>query len=165
MMTDQKLYQSSIATPVGTLLAVYSDRALHYLLWDFELADFVQDLPTLKVSEHQFLTELKKQIAEYFAGERQEFTVALEMKGTDFQKKVWALLMQIPFGKTWSYTDQARALKSQAVRAVGSANAKNPINLIVPCHRVRRSDGTLGGYAGGLEIKQKLLDLEQELLA
>lgn len=100
----------------------------------------------------------------YFAGKLQQFTVPLQTQGTDFQKVVWAELQNIPFGKTISYLELARRLGNEKViRAAGTANGKNPIAIIIPCHRVIGSDGTLVGYAGGLWRKKHLLDLENAL--
>ncbi|CAM2863823.1 Methylated-DNA--protein-cysteine methyltransferase [Prescottella defluvii] len=101
------------------------------------------------------------QLTEYFAGERTEFTVPLAPRGTEFQQRVWAALRTIPYGQTWTYLQLAEHLGNvAAIRAVAAANGRNPIGIIVPCHRVVGSDGSLTGYAGGLERKQFLLDLE-----
>ncbi len=111
--------------------------------------------------KHNVLAEACKQLTEYFEGSRKIFDVPLAAKGTDFQKQVWQALTQIPFGETWSYQDLANAIGNpKAVRAVGLANGKNPISVIVPCHRVIGKSGKLTGYAGGLERKKALLTLE-----
>lgn len=103
-----------------------------------------------------------KQLQEYFSGKRTEFTLPLAATGTEFQQKVWRALTTIPYGETWSYQDLANAIDNpKAVRAVGLANGKNPISVIVPCHRVIGKNGKLTGYAGGVERKAKLLKLEQ----
>jgi len=103
-----------------------------------------------------------KQINEYFTGLRTEFDLPLAPQGTDFQQKVWEALQQIPFGETRTYKDIAVAIGDEnASRAVGMANNKNPIAIVIPCHRVIGADGSLTGYAGGLEMKQTLLDLER----
>jgi methylated-DNA-[protein]-cysteine S-methyltransferase len=103
----------------------------------------------------------ERELREYFAGRRKKFTVALDLDGTDFQRAAWEAMRKIPFGKTISYGDQARAIgKPKAFRAVGSANGRNPIPIIVPCHRVLAGDGSLGGYSLGLAMKRKLLALE-----
>ncbi len=105
-----------------------------------------------------------RQIEEFFAGERHTFDFPLAPKGTEFQKRVWAELLRIPFGETISYGELARRVGNPAAsRAVGSANGKNPISLIVPCHRVIGSNGKLTGYGGGLELKEKLLDWERSV--
>lgn len=107
--------------------------------------------------------ETIKQFEEYFGGERQTFTLPLDPQGTPFQRQVWAALQTIPYGKTISYRELAVIIsKPNAVRAVGAANGQNPLPIVIPCHRVIGSNGTLTGYAGGLEIKRMLLDLERQ---
>ncbi len=110
------------------------------------------------------LTELVyTQLCEFFSGKRTEFTIKYTLKGTEFQKKVWNALCDIPYGTTCSYKDIAKAIDNEkACRAVGLANNKNPISIIVPCHRVIGSNGNLVGYGGGLEMKQFLLHLESK---
>jgi methylated-DNA-[protein]-cysteine S-methyltransferase len=104
------------------------------------------------------------ELEEYFAGKRREFTFPLDLRGTDFQQACWQALLAIPYGETRTYADIARAVgKPTAFRAVGMANNRNPIAIVVPCHRVIASDGTLCGYGGGLEVKRKLLELEGAL--
>ena len=103
-----------------------------------------------------------RELNEYFAGERREFTIPLDLRGTDFQLACWRALLAIPYGETRSYGDIARAIgHPQAFRAVGMSNNRNPVAIVVPCHRVIASGGSLCGYGGGLDIKRKLLDLEQ----
>ncbi len=121
-----------------------------------------QDVAMVKaVEENKILKTTEKQLTEYFAGKRKIFDLKLELDGTEFQKKVWNALLQIPYGKTCSYKDIAEKIKNKkAVRAVGGANGKNPICVIVPCHRVISADGTLGGYSSGIPMKIKLLKLE-----
>jgi len=104
------------------------------------------------------------ELEEYFAGERRDFTFPLDLRGTDFQRSCWRALLAIPYGETRSYGDIARAVsKPNAFRAVGMANNRNPIAIVVPCHRVIASDGTLCGYGGGLDVKRRLLELEGAL--
>jgi len=112
-------------------------------------------------TETPLLREAARQLALYFDGTLREFTVPLAPAGTPFQLSVWKALCSIPYGATASYADIARAIgKAKAVRAVGGANNKNPLPIFIPCHRVIGADGSLTGYAGGLDIKQKLLDIE-----
>jgi O-6-methylguanine DNA methyltransferase len=102
-----------------------------------------------------------RELEEYFAGARRQFTLALDLRGTDFQRACWQALLAIPYGETRSYADIARAVgRPRGFRAVGMANNRNPIAIVVPCHRVIASDGTLCGYGGGLDLKRKLLELE-----
>ncbi len=108
------------------------------------------------------IEKVKKELDAYLAGEKRKFDVPIIMLGTSFQKEVWTALLKIPYGTTVSYLDLARAIKKPtAVRAVANANGANAIALIIPCHRVIASDGSLGGYGGGVQIKKQLLQLEQ----
>ena len=116
-------------------------------------------------SDLPILIETEKQINQYFAGNRQIFNVPLKPNGTDFQLSVWNVLKKIPYGKTISYQELAyRVGNKNASRAVGNANGKNPIPIIIPCHRVIRKNGKLGGFGGGINIKKKLLELERNYL-
>lgn len=117
--------------------------------------------PLLKVQEGKILSQACQQLEEYFSGQRTRFTVPLDLQGTPFQLKVWQALQKIPYGKTVSYADIAKQIGNpKAVRAVGGANGKNPVCIIVPCHRVIAADGSIGGYSGGLTMKRKLLEIE-----
>lgn len=109
--------------------------------------------------------EVFRQLQEYWSGQRKTFDFPYELRGTEFQKKVWAALETIPYGQTCTYGDIARMVGSpKAVRAVGATNGKNPMWIVVPCHRVVGANGTLTGYAGGLAMKQQLLELERRVL-
>lgn len=115
-----------------------------------------------ETDETEVLKEAKKQLEEYFSGTRREFHLPLNPDGTAFQKKVWKALQAIPYGQTRSYGEIAAAIgNKRASRAVGGANHKNPIMIVIPCHRVIGADGSLTGFGGGLEVKQYLLDLER----
>lgn len=154
------MYYDEWATPLGRVLAVATDKGLA----QFGLQDSKR--PLEKASNWQRapakLAEVKRQFAEYCAGKRQEFDLRLDMHGTEFQRQVWRALQRVPYGKTASYLDIANAIKNpKAVRAVGAANGKNPVWVIVPCHRVIGKDGSLIGYGGGLPLKKRLLALEQ----
>lgn len=114
------------------------------------------------VEDHQILNSVIAQLDEYFSGQRKVFDIPLAANGTEFQKKVWQALTTIPYGQTWSYQDLANAIDNpKAVRAVGLANGKNPVSIVVPCHRVIGKNGKLTGYAGGVERKAQLLELEK----
>lgn len=114
--------------------------------------------------ETALIKEAYQQLSEYLKGERKEFDLPLNPKGTDFQKRVWRALCDIPYGETRSYKQIAKSVgNSKAVRAVGMANNRNPITIVVPCHRVIGADGKLVGYGGGLEMKEFLLRLEKSL--
>ena len=151
----------TVPSPVGTLTLVANDKGLVAVLWPRDDPKRVK-LPVLTRSEtHPVLRKAEKELAEYFAGTRKRFTVSLDFAGTDFQKRVWRALLEIPFGETRSYRDIAVKLgKPTATRAVGAANGRNPISIIAPCHRVVAANGALTGFAGGLETKARLLALE-----
>ncbi len=118
-----------------------------------------------KNSPNKILSDCAKQLGEYFQNKRKEFSITLDMQGTDFQKKVWNELLNIPFGKTISYLQLAKRLGDvKSIRAVGGANGKNPVSIIVPCHRVIGSNGSLVGYGGGLDKKKWLLEFEGALI-
>ncbi len=115
-----------------------------------------------KVEETELIKETKRQLDEYFAGKRKEFDVPTRLEGTEFQKRVWNELKNIPYGKTVTYKDIAEAVGCpKGYRAVGLANNRNPISIIYPCHRVIGSNGSLTGYGGGFDVKEKLLALER----
>lgn len=154
-----KLSQHKMTSKIGPLYLVASDKGLQGIFWKPQLK-FLQD-----ISENKFIKKAVIEIEEYLDGSRKNFTTTLDIQGTEFQKRVWLELTRIPFGETRSYKEIAIKLNdSNASRAVGTANGKNPLSLIIPCHRVISSDGSLGGYAGGLDIKTKLLALERVTL-
>jgi methylated-DNA-[protein]-cysteine S-methyltransferase len=148
-----------VDTPLCPMTLVAQDGALAAL----QLHEQGHGLPVaaLGVRDDATLPDVREQMAEYFAGERQEFDVVLAPIGTPFQAAVWAALRTVPYGTTTTYGALAAQIgRPTAVRAVGGANGRNPIGVIVPCHRVVGADGTLTGYAGGLERKRFLLELE-----
>ncbi|WP_019833041.1 methylated-DNA--[protein]-cysteine S-methyltransferase [Sphingomonas sp. PR090111-T3T-6A] len=151
----------TMASPVGTLTLVASDAGLVAILWENDDPRRVPLPELVEEPDNALLCETQSQLGEYFTGGRTQFTVPLDFHGTDFQKSVWAALLQIPFGETRSYAEIARAIGNPAaIRAVGAANGRNPISIIAPCHRVIGSNGALTGFAGGLPAKQHLLALE-----
>lgn len=155
------LFCKEMESPVGNLKLVASSDALVAVLWERERPNRVKlDIMNLD-PRHPVLIEAERQLTEYFSGVRTEFDLPLEPHGSEFQKKVWQALRRIPFGETRSYLELAKAVGSvKAVRAVGAANGKNPLSIVVPCHRVIGTNGSLAGFAGGLEAKAKLLALE-----
>jgi len=155
---SETIHYSRIKSPVGPLFLAASDLGLLAL-------EFGRGKPRAGwVESGERIAPLARQLAEYFAGQRREFDLPLDLRGTDFQKRCWQELLKIPYGETRSYADIARAIGNPAaVRAVGLANGQNPIAIIVPCHRVIGSDGSLTGYGGGLDVKRKLLELEGAL--
>lgn len=158
---NMTLFYKEMTSPVGKLKLVASANALVAVLWERERPNRVKLEPTRLDPSHPVLADTERQLTEYFGNARTEFDLPLEPQGSEFQKTVWRALRAIPFGTTRSYLDLAKAIGSNnAVRAVGAANGKNPISIIVPCHRVIGSNGTPTGFAGGLEVKAKLLALE-----
>lgn len=152
---------TTMKSPVGELKLVASDIGLAAVLWENDKPNRVPLKDLKENAKHPVLVEAKKQLGEYFGGKRQSFTLKLDPRGTEFQKKVWKALGTIPFGETRSYGELARQIGSpSASRAVGAANGKNPISIVVPCHRVIGSSGKLTGFAGGMEAKACLLKLE-----
>ena len=150
---------TTVATPIGELTLVASETALTEVHFPRRFVGRVAR------GENAILASAKAQLAEYFAGERTTFDLPLEMAGTEFERSVWHLLRDIPYGATTSYGDLARRLGTpKDARAVGAANGKNPIPIIVPCHRVIGANGDLTGFGGGLETKRWLLVHEGALL-
>jgi methylated-DNA-[protein]-cysteine S-methyltransferase len=155
----------NVSTDLGTFTVRCSERGLQEMLFGAKGAGKVSNNGAngeagSKAAEYarQATAELK----EYIAGRRTKFTVPLDLEGTEFQKKVWKALLTIPYGETRSYGEIARQVGNpKAARAVGMANHENPVAIVVPCHRVIAGDGSLGGYAGGLDRKSKLLAMER----
>lgn len=153
MANKQDYHYCYLDTPVGTLEIAESQGQLKHI--------YFVEVQEHKASENAVLSRAKQQLAEYIQGQRQVFDLPLAPEGTEFQKQVWQALATIDYGVTCSYSDIARQIGNQkAVRAVGAANGKNPLSIVVPCHRVIGSSGKLTGYAGGLSRKAWLLDLE-----
>ena len=156
------LYRTTVQTPIGALRIVASDQGVREILLPLP----GKTAPSAKdQSDHPVLTRTAAQLDEYFRGERRDFDVPLDIEGTPFQRQVWDALVTIPYGVTESYAELAeRVGRPGAARAVGGANGRNPVPIVVPCHRVINASGTLGGYGGpgdeGLAMKRALLDLE-----
>lgn len=161
-----------IETPIGTMYAAATEQGICMLeftdrrMLETEFKDLAKSLnATLVQGDNPHFETLEKELSEYFAGNRKEFTVPLFPVGTEFQKSVWKILMKIPYGETWNYRKQSEVLGDvKKVRAVANANGMNKISILIPCHRVIGSDGTLTGYGGGIWRKQKLLELEKAIL-
>lgn len=152
----EKLKLMELASPLGVLRLVERDRELAGVYLP------AQEAPPAEPARTPVLDETARQLAQYFAGERRVFDLPLAPRGSGFQERVWRALAAIPFAATRSYAELAAAIgRPAASRAVGTANAKNPISIIVPCHRVIAASGQLTGYAGGLAAKRWLLDHEQ----
>ncbi|CAN5652483.1 methylated-DNA--[protein]-cysteine S-methyltransferase [soil metagenome] len=162
ILTDITRFTTTVTSPVGDLSLCSDGEALTGLY----LPNHPVPDPTEGRGDTGPFADALAQLDEYFAGERTEFDLALDTGGTPFQQEVWAGLRRIPHGETMSYGELAEHLgRPGASRAVGSANGRNPIPIIIPCHRVIAADGTLGGYGGGLACKTQLLALEGVLLA
>ena len=171
----ETLHSGMFTSPVGRLFLAASDKGLVALEFDARLPGqqtirpHPRDLRAENEGARSEASEREmraygRELEEYFAGARREFSFALDLRGTDFQIDCWEALRKIPYGETRTCADIARAIgKPQAFRAVGMANHRNPVAIVVPCHRVIASNGTLCGYGGGLEVKRKLLELEGAL--
>jgi methylated-DNA-[protein]-cysteine S-methyltransferase len=164
MKASNLLNYKDMPSPVGTIRLVASDKGLVAVLWEGE-DYFRTKLPGAAYSEdNPILLAAEQQLGAYFARTRTAFDLPLDLRGTEFQIRAWEALLQIPYGKTRTYGELARILGDiKAVRAVGGALNKNPVAIIVPCHRVIGASGKLVGFAGGLDRKSLLLSLEQEL--
>jgi methylated-DNA-[protein]-cysteine S-methyltransferase len=151
---------TNIPSPIGELLLTTDGEAISGLYIQDGLAAVEPDAGWRR--DDGAFADARAQLGEYFAGERAEFDLPLAPDGTEFQRRVWDELRAIPYGETRSYAEIAREVgRPQAVRAVGTANGSNPLAIVIPCHRVIASDGSLGGYGGGLALKAKLLAMEQ----
>ena len=147
-----------MASPVGTLTLAATDQGVAAILWENDRAGRVPVNLVAEANRHPVLVETERQLAEYFAGQRTRFTLALDPSGTAFQRAVWDALLTIPFGETRSYAQIAEQIgRPTAARAVGAANGRNPLSIVAPCHRVVGASGALTGFAGGLEVKARLL--------
>lgn len=161
---DHTLTTLDYEAPMGTLVLVASSVGLRAILWpnDNDERGRVK-LGNRSEGSSEVLSETARQLDEYFAGTRRDFDLPLDPEGTEFQVTTWLGLASIPYGQTTSYGEQAASLgKPKAVRAVASANGRNPISIVLPCHRIIGADGSLTGFAGGLEWKRWLLDHEAE---
>lgn len=160
------LSYKEINSPVGKLTIVASAKTLVAVEWELESRDRKRRDPAKLDPRHAILRETERQLGEYFDGTRTHFDLPLESRGSEFEKKVWRALKKIPYGKTKSYLDLAKAIGSpKACRAVGAANSRNPLPIVVPCHRVIGANGKLTGFTGGLEKKATLLAHEARALA
>ncbi|MFZ2996586.1 methylated-DNA--[protein]-cysteine S-methyltransferase [Sphingobium sp.] len=159
------LSRTCFPSPVGDLTLVASEQGLVAILWQDDDPGRVRLGVVEEGAGQPALEAAQVQLSEYFAGARRDFTVPLDFRGTDFQRKVWAALLTIPYGETRSYGDIARMIgQPTASRAVGAANGRNPVSIIAPCHRVVGSNGALTGFAGGLPVKTWLLDMERRVV-
>lgn len=158
------LYTKTIDSPIGPLKLVANSRGICALLFHGgSHARIITDSAVIEKNDHPILLRAEKQLGEYFAGKRKNFDLPLDAKGSVFQLKVWRELEKIPYAETISYGEQARRMgDARKARAAGMANGRNPISIIVPCHRVVGASGALTGFGGGLKTKKFLLDLEKK---
>ena len=156
------LISRTVPSPVGALTLVAGERGLMAILWENDTPGRVPLAAVTRDEDSPVLAATERQLAEYFAGRRRAFDLPLDFRGTEFQRDVWRALLAIPYGETRSYGEIARTVgRSEAVRAVGAANGRNPISIVAPCHRVIGASGKLTGFAGGLKAKAFLLELER----
>lgn len=150
-------------SPIGVLTLVASDIGLTHVLFEGqEPVDVGLPADVPEADDHAVLEAAAGQLSEYFAGEREKFDVPLALDGTEFQEAAWRALAAVPFGETRTYGEQAEAIgRPGAFRAVGAANGRNPVPIILPCHRIVGANGDLTGFAGGIDTKRRLLDHEQ----
>lgn len=162
-----KIYYFEMITPIGMLKLYSTKKGLCYLqlpsMKNKKAVNWLENNYSKNISfENKVDNNIQNQLQKYFSGSSKRFNLKFDIKGTEFQKKVWKELKKIPFGKTISYKTIAQRIGSKnSYRAVGNANGKNPIAIIIPCHRVIANNGKLGGYSGGLKIKNYLLNLEK----
>ena len=156
----RETFWEDVASPLGPLTVLASDNGIHTIAFAGDRTEQAKtNLP--RAVNHPIINAATKQLAMYFDGEMKVFDLPLDLRGTKFQKRVWKLLLEIPFGETRTYGDIARALgNADASQAVGAANGKNPVAIVVPCHRVIGASGHLTGYAGGMDKKRFLLTHE-----
>jgi methylated-DNA-[protein]-cysteine S-methyltransferase len=162
-----KLYCKKIKTPWTTLFAYADANHLIGIFFDqkFSLPEYSNQKIQISKDQSLVLDALQSQMDEYFQGQRKDFDIPLKLKGSEFQIAVWKQIRKIPFGKTLSYGEQAKKIgRASAVRAVASANGHNRFPILIPCHRVLRSDGSIGGYSGGVGLKVKLLEFESKTI-
>lgn len=168
--TKTKVYTQIINTPLGEMGAYATDKGLFVLKFSDKgkgekiLQQVLKVLnATLLNEENSIIVQTRRELTEYFNGDRQTFQIPLYIVGTDFQKQVWQTIQNIPYGKTISYGEEAKQMKqASAVRAIANANGRNRISIIIPCHRIIGSDGSLTGYGGGLDRKKWLLEFEKK---
>lgn len=159
------LTSATLTTPIGELTLVADESALVAVLWPDDDPRRVPGAAAAAVAgeRHPVLDRCAEELLDYFEGNRTSFDIPLAPRGTPFQQQVWAALCTIPYGETRSYGELAAAIgRPKSARAVGAANGRNPLSIVIPCHRVVGADGSLTGFAGGVDTKRQLLDLESQ---
>jgi methylated-DNA-[protein]-cysteine S-methyltransferase len=166
-MSNDQHYTTTVNSRVGVLTLVATDLGLRAVMWPKEREGRLSmPLEMISTDDHPVLQQAVLQLEEYFAKRRTSFDLPLDLRGTEFQQLAWRALASIPYGETTSYGVQAARIgRPRAVRAIGAANGRNPISIILPCHRVVGANGSLTGFAGGIEIKRDLLAFEKKSAA
>ena len=167
MARETTYCSGTLKAPFGRIVVVASERGLHNVMFDpDDLPRSLEGCAVIEKPSHPVVAATLRQLREYFAGTRTSFDVKLDLEGTEFQVSAWKALARVKFGRTASYAQQATSIgRPTATRAVGAANGKNPVAIVLPCHRIVGANGSLTGFAGGLDTKQWLLDHEQKVLA
>ena len=163
-MSSHTFARTTVKAPFGTLTVVASDAGVRFCMFDNE--SHPKSMAGMKIVEdpgHPVVAQAVQQLNEYFSGTRQHFSVKVDLHGTDFQVAAWKALAQVPYGQTWSYAQQAASIgRPTATRAIGAANGRNPVAVILPCHRIIGANGALTGFGGGISTKQWLLEHEKK---
>ena len=167
MQSDVPVFsRGTFTAPFGVLTVVGSDLGIRYVMFNNDAHP--KPIERLQISDseiHDSVKDAITQLDEYFNGSRRDFELPLDLKGTEFQVAAWNALAEIPYGRTASYGQQAASIgRPKAVRAIGGANGRNPVAIVLPCHRIVGADGSLTGFGGGIEVKKWLLDHEQSIL-
>lgn len=158
-------HRATLDAPFGKLTVVASDAGVRYVMFDHDAHPKPLDRIDIVDAAHPVLDRACSQLDEYLRGSRKEFDLPLDLVGTEFQISAWRSLARIPFGQTATYARQAASIgRPTATRAIGAANGRNPVAVVLPCHRVVGSDGSLTGFGGGLDVKQWLLDHERRVI-
>ena len=167
MSAEQSFARARLHTPFGELTVVASDAGVRYVMFDNDAhPKSFANMTIVDDSKHHVVASAVHQLNEYIAGDRREFDVPLDLVGTEFQVQAWRSLANIPFGTTASYAQQAASIgRPTATRAIGAANGRNPVVVVLPCHRVIGADGSLTGFGGGLPTKKWLLQHESDVLS
>tara|TARA_Y100001970_G_C14071156_1_gene769506 strand:- start:530 stop:1042 length:513 start_codon:yes stop_codon:yes gene_type:complete len=165
-MSDYKLIDSCIfESPLGKIRLHQNQGYLVGLSFVSKELKTDIHLSELSLSDTKVFSETSNKLERYFSGNLQDFNIPIKVKGTSFERSAWRALLRIPYGETWSYSKQANFInKPEAIRAIGNANSKNPMPIIIPCHRVIGKDGYLKGYSSGIEKKSYLIDLEKKFM-
>lgn len=167
MAQSPTYWSGALKAPVGRIVVIAGDRGVHNVMFEPDgLPRSLEGATVVNKPSHPVVAAALTQLREYFAGTRTSFDLKLDLEGTEFQIAAWRALSKVPYGRTASYAQQAAGIgRPTATRAVGAANGRNPVAIVLPCHRIVGSNGSLTGFAGGLDTKQWLLEHEQSVLS